>query len=63
MLNLRKAVMCGLAFLFSKISEMASNLRYITKDEYALTLREYQAACNGMKSDMREHWNISRRKA
>ena len=58
MLNLRKAVMCGM-------SEPLKSLRYgfadgyITKDEYAFTLRENQAACNEIKSVGREEWILA----
>jgi TPR repeat protein len=55
MLNLRKAVMCGMSddWLF----EMLRNcfiLGFITKDEYAYTLREHQTAYNEMESKSRE---------
>ena len=48
-LNIRKAAMCGLsvARLFSTLKYGFAE-GYITKDEYAFTLRENQAACNEM---------------
>ncbi len=55
MLYWRKAMMCG-----DKDDTLAANLRkgysegYITKDEYAFTLREHQTALNEMKSEARE---------
>ena len=56
-INLRKAAMCGLSndYLFSKLRN-GFKYGYITKDEYAFTLRENQKACNEMKSDGRERW-------
>ena len=65
MLNLRKAAMCGTIGDDSLFKLLRDGFKYgyITKDEYAFTLRENQAACNEMKSDGREHWNISRKKA
>lgn len=51
-LNLRKAVICGISR-----DEFFTSLRdgyregYITKEEYAYTLRENQASCDNMKSD------------
>ena len=57
-LNLRKAAMCGVSGndLFSELRNYFIN-GYITKDEYAFTLRENQKACNEMKSDERERWS------
>ena len=57
MLNFRKAVMCGYCNddLFNKLRN-GFKYGYITKDEYAFTLRENQKACNEMKSDGREQW-------
>ena len=57
-LNLRKAAMCGVSGndLFSELRNYFIN-GYITKDEYAFTLRENQKACNEMKSDEREMWS------
>ena len=55
MLNYRKAVMCGLSddILFKTLRD-GFKCGYITKDEYAFTLRENQKACNEMKSEARE---------
>ena len=56
MLNYRKAAICGM----SEDETLFNTLRFgfreglITKDEYAFTLREYQAARNEMKSGHRE---------
>ena len=57
MLNYRKAAMCGASSdsLFSKLRRGYRD-GCITKDEYAFTLRENQAACNEMKSEAREEW-------
>jgi len=61
MLNYRKAAICGMNddILFGLLREGFS-YGYITKDEYAFTLRENQAACYEMKSDGREKWLKSR---
>ena len=61
MLNFRKAAMCGMSedILFDQLRE-GFYYGYITKDEYAFTLRENQAACYEMKSDGREKWLESR---
>ena len=55
MLNLRKASMCGMneKFIFDKL-KIGFKYGFITKEEYAFTLRENQAACNEMKSGNRE---------
>ena len=55
MLNLRKAVMCGYCNddIFNELRN-GFKLGFITKEEYAFTLRENQKACNEMKSDGRE---------
>ena len=60
MLYLRKAAMCGLIYdsLFN-ILRNGFKCGYITKDEYAFTLREHQKACNEMKSDGREEWILA----
>ena len=57
LLNYRKAVMCGMneEYIFDELREGFKD-GYITKDEYAFTLRENQAACYEMKSDGRELW-------
>ena len=57
MLNLRKAVICGINEdgLFNTLRDCFKH-GYITKEEYAFTLRESQKACNEMKSDGREKW-------
>ena len=59
MLNYRKAAMCGYCddWLFDLLREGFKD-GYITKDEYAYTLRENQKACNEMKSDGRDAWKI-----
>ena len=59
MLNYRKAAICGDSneHLFGELKEGFVN-GYITKEEYAYTLREHQKACNEMKSDARESWKI-----
>ena len=56
-LNYRKAVMCGMCNddLF-KTLRTAFKDGYITKDEYAFTLRKHQDACNEMKSDARDRY-------
>ena len=65
-LNLRKAAMCGTSMgddsIFKDLRD-GFKYGYITKDEYAFTLREYQAPCNEMKSDMREQWERFMNKA
>ena len=53
MLNLRKAAMCGDCGSFKTLRDGFSQ-GFITKDEYAFTLRENQKACNEMKSDGRD---------
>ena len=55
MLNFRKAAMCGDSDVFNLLRNCFKN-GFITKDEYAYTLKENQAACNEMKSDAREAW-------
>ena len=55
MLNYRKAAMCGDSNVFNLLRHGFED-GFITKDEYAYTLRENQAACNEMKSDAREEW-------
>ena len=57
MLNYRKAAICGLNDddLFNILRDGFAE-GYITKDEYAFTLRENQKACNEMKSDGRKLW-------
>ena len=57
MLNLRKAAICGMSEekLFEQLRDGFKE-GYITKDEYAYTLRENQKACHEMKSDGRERW-------
>ena len=57
MLNYRKAVMCGVSndSLFNTL-RAGFKSGYITKDEYAFTLRENQAASNEMKSVARERF-------
>ena len=59
MLNYRKAVMCGYCCddLFRALRDVFKD-GYITKEEYAHTLRENQKACNEMKSDAREAWRV-----
>ena len=60
MLNYRKAAMCGMSdkYIFDQL-RTGFKCGFITKDEYAFTLREHQKACNEMKSDGREQWNRS----
>ena len=55
MLNVRKASICGMSdgAIFNLLRFGFTN-GYITKDEYAFTLRENQKACNEMKSVDRE---------
>ena len=57
MLNYRKAAMCGWTSdsLFKAIRFGFTN-GWITKEEYAFTLREHQKACNEMKSESREEY-------
>ena len=57
MLNYRKAAICGLSedWLFDRL-RAGFKSGYITKDEYAFTLRENQAASNEMKSVARERF-------
>ena len=57
MLNYRKAAMCGISdeWLFDQLRIGFKN-GFITKEEYAFTLRENQKACNEMKSEAREVW-------
>ena len=57
MLNYRKAVVCGMSDdgLFDALRKGFKD-GYITKDEYAFTLRENQKACNEMKSVAREEF-------
>ena len=57
MLNLRKAAMCGLSddSLFDLLRN-GFKVGFITKEEYAYTLRENQKACNEMKNGPREMW-------
>ena len=59
MLNYRKAAICGESneLLFNVLRD-GFKYGYITKDEYALTLRENQAACNEMKSDGRDRIKV-----
>ena len=47
--------MCGMneKFIFDKL-KIGFKYGFITKEEYAFTLRENQAACNEMKSGNRE---------
>ena len=54
MLNLRKAAMCGLSddSLFDLLRN-GFKVGFITKEEYAYTLKENQKACNEMKSESR----------
>ena len=54
-LNYRKAAMCGVSaeVVFNMVRE-GYKLGFITKDEYAYTLRENQKATNEMKSKARE---------
>ena len=55
MLNYRKAAICGLIF-DSLFDELRNGFKhgFITKDEYAFTLRENQKACYEMKSEARD---------
>ena len=55
MLNYRKALICGLsdASLFKRIRNGFKD-GYITRDEYAYTLKEYQATSEEAKSEGRE---------
>jgi len=57
LLNYRKAVMCGMneKYIFDELKD-GFKCGYITKEEYAFTLRENQKACNEMKSEARELW-------
>ena len=57
LLNYRKAAMCGMTEdrLFN-ILRNGFRDGFITKEEYAFTLRENQNAYNEMKSDEREWW-------
>ena len=59
MLNYRKAAICGMSddSLFKALRD-GFKCGYITKDEYAFTLRENQAACNEMKSDGRDRIKV-----
>ena len=57
MLNLRKAVMCGISkYDIFHFLRMGFKEGCITKEENAYTLRENQAACNEMKSEAREKY-------
>lgn len=55
MMNFRRAAICGFSedFVFDSLRDGFRN-GYITKDEYAYTLRENQKAANEMKSEARE---------
>ena len=55
MLNLRKAAICGLSdkHIFNALRKGYRD-GYITKEEYAFTLRENQKVNNEMKSESRE---------
>lgn len=55
MLNLRKAAICGLSdkLIFNALRKGYRD-GYITKEEYAFTLRENQKVNNEMKSESRE---------
>ncbi len=55
LLESRKAAICGMSTsdLFGVLRVGYAN-DHITKDEYAFTLREHQAACDVMKSAARE---------
>ena len=57
MLNYRKAAICGVSQdpVFKTIRFGFTN-GWITKEEYAYTLRENQKACNEMKGEAREMW-------
>ena len=57
MLNFRKAAICGVSddSIFITLRD-GFKCGHITKDEYAFTLREYQAACNEMESGGRERY-------
>ena len=59
MLNFRKAAMCGMEdkSVFDILREGYRD-GFITKAEYAFTLRENQAACNEMKSEARERFRV-----
>ena len=54
--------MCGTSeeCLFNILRDGFKN-GFITKDEYAFTLRENQKACTEMKSDEREMWRKQRK--
>ena len=56
-LNIRKAAVCGLCDenLFGVLRNGFRD-GFITKEEYAVTLRGNQTACNEMKSEAREGW-------
>ena len=57
LINYRKAAMCGLSGEYSYIfGDLRHGYRdgYITKEEFAFTLRENQKASNEMKSESRE---------
>ena len=58
MLNYRKAAMCGDSDVFNLLRDGFQD-GFITKDEYAYTRRENQAACNEIKSDGREEWILA----
>ena len=57
MLNVRKAAICGVTdeSIFNLLRD-GFQCGVITKDEYAYTLRENQAACNEMESDARKEY-------
>ena len=57
-LNMRKAVICGWSDkdMFNSLKQCYRG-GYITKEEYAFTLRENQKASNEMKSESREKAN------
>ena len=59
MLNLRKAVMCG-GSENKPFTDLRNGFKhgFISKDEYAFTLREHQKACNEMKSDERKRFKV-----
>ena len=57
MLNYRKAAICGMSedSLFDLLRNGCRD-GFITKEEYAFTLRENQKACNEINSEGREMW-------
>ena len=61
MLNYRKAVICGMSDdgLFNTLRS-GFREEYVTKEEYAFTLREHQKACNEVKSDGSEAYKSIR---